>query len=341
MKTTKEGRKFLLASALIAVAALNTGNNLIYLILGMMLSVIAVSVIALKANMRGLSLDVTSTGYLYAGREGVLGLTVHNSKKTLPSYSLKIGFPPGISGEAIVPRVGTLSSFGVEASVRFGKRGAYVLDGFSIESGFPFIFFTKKIKAAPPRDKKTGAEVVVYPEVRELTGLSELLLGGDESMRRGRADADELLLIRDFRYGDDTHRINWKASARADRLMVMESASLEPRTISIILDNGGPLSAEAFERAVSFAASAAGKFVREGFYVRLMTCDGASAFGDTEEHLRRLLYALAVIQEKSGKSGCPSPPELEGACILILKSRGSASASIAHECEVVIYAEEL
>ena len=56
MRPTKEGKRFLLATLLIAVAAFNTGNNLIFLILAMMLSMILLSVVILRYNLKGLTL---------------------------------------------------------------------------------------------------------------------------------------------------------------------------------------------------------------------------------------------------------------------------------------------
>ena len=67
MKFTREGKRFFLATALIAVAAVNTGNNLIYLILSLMLSFTTLSYIILRINLSSLLLEVSFSGPVFAG----------------------------------------------------------------------------------------------------------------------------------------------------------------------------------------------------------------------------------------------------------------------------------
>ena len=66
MKSTREGKRFFLAAFMIALAAFNTGNNLIYLILSMMLAIFFLSIIVLKINMRKLVLKVYQDNPVYA-----------------------------------------------------------------------------------------------------------------------------------------------------------------------------------------------------------------------------------------------------------------------------------
>lgn len=58
--------------------------------------------------------------------------------------------------------------------------------------------------------------------------------------------------------------------------MVKDMGMDEPRLLTVILDNIKPLNKESFEKAVSFAASVAYKFIRIGFFVRLLTCKSLS-----------------------------------------------------------------
>src|SRR5258708_5519937 len=55
---TREGTAYLVVILIIGVAALNTANNLLYIVLGTMLSAILVSGIASAAVLRHLDLDV-------------------------------------------------------------------------------------------------------------------------------------------------------------------------------------------------------------------------------------------------------------------------------------------
>jgi len=354
MRPTKEGKKFLLAIALIAVAAVNTGNNLIYLVLSLMLSIIVISVVGLRLNLRSLSLEASIEGPVFAKEEAILKLALTNKKRFLPSYSLRVELPPGMKGKGFIPyaRSSATTEGGVKAL--FEKRGVYRLENLFVESGFPFIFFTRRLRI------RAKGEVVVYPEVKEIDISSALSAGDYREHARRPGDGDEMLFIREFRYGDDLKRINWKATAKADKLMVKEFAMDEPKSLTIILDSivggargansAGARGAEVFEKAVSFAASASVKFIKEGFFVRLLTCKDTQAFGSGPEHLRRLLYSLALVKEHDTWE-CPNIagatcPDIAGArspggTLLILKSGDSALRRLSPDCDMVVYASSL
>jgi len=67
METTREGRRFILAACLIGLAAFNTGNNLIYLIFSLMLSLAALSLLTLRINLSGISARVYLGHPVFAG----------------------------------------------------------------------------------------------------------------------------------------------------------------------------------------------------------------------------------------------------------------------------------
>ncbi len=336
MRPTKEGKKFLLAIALIAVAAVNTGNNLIYLVLSLMLSVIVISVVGLRLNLRGLSLDASIEGPVFAKEEAIPNLSLTNKKRLLPSYSLRVELPPGMKGKGFIPyaRPSATTEGGVKAL--FEKRGVYRLENLFVESGFPFIFFTRRLRI------RAKGEVVVYPEVKEIDIAPALSAGDYRGHARRPGDGGEMLFIREFRYGDDLKRINWKATAKADKFMVKEFAMDEPKSLTIILDSANPPGGEVFEKAVSFAASASVKFIEEGFFVRLLTCRDAQAFGSGPELLTRLLYSLALVKEQDTWE-CPNiaGATCPGGTLLILKSESSALRRLSPDCDMVVYASSL
>ncbi len=105
MKPTKEGKRFLLATLLIAVAAANTGNNLIYLILAMMISIFVISVVVLNLNLRGLIFGFAITQPIFAKSRSVMKVSLSNKKNFMPSYSIHITSPEGIEGQCTIPYV--------------------------------------------------------------------------------------------------------------------------------------------------------------------------------------------------------------------------------------------
>ncbi|MBI4824637.1 MAG: DUF58 domain-containing protein [Nitrospirae bacterium] len=336
MKVTKEGKKFLLATALIAISALNTGNNLIYLILSMMLSILTVSLVLLKLNLRRIALNISQTSHLFAKEDGIIGVSVTNTKRALPSYSLTLHPPEAIKGRGYVHYVKAGSTLMSDITVQFKKRGIYRLTDFGIESSFPFIFFTNLSMAY------SNTEFVVYPEIKRTLTLPLLLSTyGYKGHAPRPGQGEDILFLREFRNGDDTRKISWKASAKADRLMIKEFLVDEPKMISIILDNINPSGGNAFEKAVSFTASISYRLIKEGFLVRLMTCQETTPFGNTEEHLFDILYKLALLKEHDTWQ-CPISEETGsgGASLLVLKSKGSSMPRyFGDRCDMVIYAE--
>jgi uncharacterized protein (DUF58 family) len=333
MKLTREGKRFLLATVLLTFAAFNTGNNLIYLILALMLSIIAISAAALIINMRGLSLDVSVKGPVYAGQAADLEISAENKKRLLPSYSLRVILPEGMRGEGRVAQVAALSTAKSECRVSFEKRGVYKWGDFVIESSFPFIFLTRKVRVP------VEGAVTVYPELMDVEGIQQTHSGEGQSsytIRPGRGE--DLLTIRDFRAGDDVKLISWKASAKARGLMVRELAEEQPRTVNIILDDLRPFDSQAFERVVSYAASLAVRLIDEDFYVGLTTAAKTLPFGSGPEQLYRILDVLAVIRETELPLKI-FESDTSSTSVLVLKSQASLMKGL--EADMVVYASEL
>ncbi len=335
MKFSREGKRFFLAGVLITVAALNTGNNLIYLILSMMLSILMLSILILKVNMNGLVLKVSQGPPVFANNPANLDLTVSNKKRIIPSYSIKVLMPEGLKREVYFPMISGLSDILKTVSVVYEKRGIYRYGDFFIESGFPFIFFSDRILC------RVDGEVIVYPEIREIDEtFLEIANKGFELALPSMGKGDEIFMIREFKYGDDWRRIHWKASAKTAKIMITEYAAEEARKLTVILDNLRPDDIESFEKAVSFTASLADLFLNEGYFVRLLTCKKLIPFGAGREHLFKILDVLAVIQGQDSWEG-PMSTEPEESTILVLNSKGSALNRFIPVSALVIYAPTL
>ncbi|MDP2277773.1 MAG: DUF58 domain-containing protein, partial [Nitrospirota bacterium] len=282
---------------------------------------------------------------VFVKNRAVFKVSLSNKKKLMPSYSIHVTIPKGIAGQCIVPYVPPTSNTSVEMDSIFTKRGIYRYGDFNLESTFPFTLFKKTVKAY------IGGEVIVYPEIKEIDELMPELIKSDYAAHTTRpAPGDEFLTIREFRYGDSMRRIQWKASAKTGKLMVKDTGTDEPRLFTIILDNiksplppfttGGLGGINSFEKAISFAASLADKFIRLGFFVRLITCKKLIPFGSGLEHLFKILDALAVIDEDDTWE-CPMMDEMHGTGVLILKSDESVLKKAAPACSMVVYAPDL
>jgi uncharacterized protein (DUF58 family) len=337
MNVSREGKRFILATLLIALAAFNTGNNLIYLISSMMFSILVISVSVLKMNLKGLTLRVSPEYPVFAKVPAVLEVAVTNKKRNLPSYSVKVSLPEALAGESYFPGIPAQSELSQTVRVVYKKRGVYGFGDFYLSSSFPFIFLTQKISSTI-REK-----VIVYPEITEVdASITDLTKEGDALSYSGMRRGEEFSSIREFRYGDDRRNIHWKSSAKTTRLMVREYAAEEPKKLTVILDNLMPPDSRVFENAVSLAASLADRFLREGFYVRLFTCRKVVPFGSGSPHLFKILDILAEIKgQHSWECQLSSEAGTEGLLILILCSEGSPLQRFVSLSDKVIYAAAL
>ena len=92
-EVTKAGIVYVIATLLIGVAALNTGNNLLYLIVSTMLAAVLVSGVCSSLVLRGLALRVNLPSHVFAEQPTPASLELSNSRRWLPSLSITV-VPP-------------------------------------------------------------------------------------------------------------------------------------------------------------------------------------------------------------------------------------------------------
>jgi uncharacterized protein (DUF58 family) len=89
-EVTKAGVIYVLATIVIGIAALNTGNNLLYIVVAAMLAAILVSGIVSALVLRRLELEVRLPEQVFARRPVVGCLRLRNPRKILPAFSIRI-----------------------------------------------------------------------------------------------------------------------------------------------------------------------------------------------------------------------------------------------------------
>jgi uncharacterized protein (DUF58 family) len=87
---TKAGVVYVLVTLVIGIAALNTGNNLLYIVVAAMLSAILVSGVVSALVLRGLELEVRLPEHVFAGRPVVGRIVLRNPRRFLPSFSIRV-----------------------------------------------------------------------------------------------------------------------------------------------------------------------------------------------------------------------------------------------------------
>src|SRR5688572_2865269 len=85
LKITREGKYFIGITFGVGFAAINTGNNLLYLLLGMLLALIVVSSVMSELSLRQLTVVRRLPPRAQVGRAHLVEIEVFNHKHKIPS----------------------------------------------------------------------------------------------------------------------------------------------------------------------------------------------------------------------------------------------------------------
>lgn len=306
IRPTREGWWLIGATLVVGLAATNTGNNLLYLILAMMLSFTAISGVLSEQALRRVRLQRGLPRRIFAGVPATFSVRLTNGKRRLPSYALYVA-EPDPAGRPMPTRfflrVSPQAREGWTYSLTFPRRGRQRLPGLRLFTRFPFGLFTKSSRPIQSHP------VLVYPAVRQLARHevpAALESGWRERHRRGRGAG--LYNLRQYRPGDDPRLLHWKTTARMGELILKECDEEERPQVRLILEDPAPGSAaELIESDLSYAASVAAHAIRRGAAVELVAGDGVLPFDTGEAHLDRVLERLAVYTPPACPRPLPSP----------------------------------
>jgi len=267
---TMEGKFMVIISLGMGFAAVNTGSNLLYLLLAMLLSLITASGILSEFSVQKLNWTVSFPEQVVARTETLFPIRLRNDKRRLSSFSLE--------GEALFPDESPLTQIAgtllklepgmtnhLFARVTFSRRGSYALRGLSLGTRYPFSFFKKS------RNYELSQEVVVVPKGEEdVDHLVFALATGFEEHARLVGRGSEFFSVRPMQPGDEWRDVHWKQSARHLRFAVKEYEALTARRVWVELaPGGGERDLEREEEAVELAASLVRRLVQGGFEVGL------------------------------------------------------------------------
>jgi uncharacterized protein (DUF58 family) len=315
---TRDGAWCLLVVMGLGVAAINTGNNLLYLLVSLLLALIIVSGILSEQSLRKLELIAMEPEEIYARRPAVFGLTVGNRKRWLTSYSVTIEVlsPTSATRFLYLPRLDAGTEQLVTWEDTLPRRGRHRLEGVRVTTRFPFGLFLKT-----GRPMLTG-EVIVYPEVRPVSPdlLRQSGSAGDSRTRRRGRGAD-IYNLRSYRAGDDPRLIHWRSSAKGQGLLVRETEAETTEDTRLILVGTGERDAAALEAGLSGAASLATHLIRLGAGVELVGPGFYVRLGHGRGHLHALLRALALYDPRTTPFAGPAAGEHDGALLPLRQIR--------------------
>lgn len=257
-RTTREGKAFIFVTGGVGLAAINTGNNLLFLIFGFMLSLIVMSGILSELALRRVRVQRRLPDRAFAQSTALIEISLKNTKTWVPSYSLEVeDLADGLPTERRCYFLKVAPSSEQVASYRrtFRQRGRVRLTGFRIATRYPFGMIEKW------RNLRDEAELLVYPALLRDRSLTEALgsVGADaETSRPG--SGSEIAGLRHYQPGDPAREIHWRRTAALSRVVVLERHTDASARVTLLLDNARPLGADqrwelGFEQAVSRAAA--------------------------------------------------------------------------------------
>jgi uncharacterized protein (DUF58 family) len=355
-RISREGWIYIGGVLLVALAALNTGNNLLFLILASLVAVILMSGILSSVTLSGVGVRLELPEHIFAGQAVRASVELENEKLTLPSFSLRVEAvrAKGQSVSTILetpvffPYLPKNDSARQNVPLAFPRRGLYRQEAFRIVTRFPFGFLQKARRV----DLKT--EALVYPSVEptnELIDILPAIQGALESVAKGRGQ--DLYALRDYTANDSVRHVHWKASARSGSLMVREFTREDDCRVLLVLDphirdagsqqkdaKAAATANELFERAVTLCAALAWHFRERNAQIQFRSAGMETALAPAEEIIFAVLRHLALAVPLPPEASYTLMSELTAApnlfkIIVTGQPRGSIPASLWHSSYVI------
>jgi uncharacterized protein (DUF58 family) len=295
IRVTNFGLGYILMCLVVAIAAMNTGNNGLYLVLAAMLAAMIVSGVLSRRNVRGVDCEIETTGEVVATRPAWLKIRLENRLKTSTAQALFFlheALPGPLWVDPLAP--GEKREIVVEGT--FPRRGVYRDADAGLLSRFPMGLFRKYRKA------RLAGEVVVYPKP-EATPVPEAPpddARGGRPHPRSRGGGSDIRTLRDFSPGDDPRDLHWKQSARMRRWIVREREAERDRVLFLAIDNALPASdpdaLARFETAIARCAGAALLMLSRGGEIGFHARGVKVAARSGKAQRARILEALARLE---------------------------------------------
>jgi len=293
LKAHREGVWLILMTLGLGVAAINTGHNLLYLILGFLLSLILLSGALSEYVLQRAQVQIDAPPGFFAAELTRVVVRFHNPAPKGRLYSVRALPLLGREVAEFVPAYAASVDAGEEVRrilrLRFFRRGLHTLDFARVETDFPFALFTKS------RLLNTQNVYRVWPRIHPVNIGVPLGDHREENRRVPRASptGDDFFGAREYRPGDPPQRIHWRLSARALRPMIREFQL--PRSPSVIIHCLIPKldDPDAEDRFAETAASVAVAALNAGYSVGIQTPHASLAPDQGDGQRIRILDLLS------------------------------------------------
>lgn len=288
IKINKAGYLYVAVTILIGFSAVNTSNNLVYIVTSALLSYMLVSGIFGRKNLYGIEAVPEYPEELFACTNTPVVMKILNRRKHMPAFLINISYE---GQTAFFPYIKAGESVSRHFDVRIEKRGLHRPGEVCISSVFPFNFFTRF------RRLRAQSEVIAFPKPMKCH-LGQLhdrrtKCRGERAANSAGHDED-IISIRDYVIGDPPKYISWKSTAKTGCLKTKELSSIELQNVIIDFDR---MEKRDLEHTISCVTFTVLKLIR------LQIPVGFSMGGETfkpstsESHKIRILTKLALYAQ--------------------------------------------
>jgi uncharacterized protein (DUF58 family) len=323
---TREGKVYVGVTLGVGFAAVNTGNNLLFLVLGLMLGLIIVSGILSELTLRGIEVRRRAPRRTEAKVPFAVELALKNNKGHSASFGVELR--DEIDGEpfrrrCFFLRVGSGEERSVAYRCELPRRGRVVFEGTIVSTRFPFGFFEKR------RYVELFDEVIVLPERIEVDPSLPFSKEGSGVRSSDRPGAgQDFRDLREMVPGDDPRRIHWRSTARLGRPMIRVNDAEARGFVEVVLDPAPKgedgVALEQVEQDIRAAGTIVRELTQRGLSVRLVTSpEHALEAGDRDGAISLLEHLALLDPARAAEGGAPTG--VYGASVLIgprARSRG-------------------
>lgn len=310
LSITRTGRAYLVVTIGIGIGALNTGNNLLYLVLGMLLSTVVVSGVLSEQCLSGLEVKRLPCEGGHAGEPLSVRYAISSPRRTTFALSLSEDDDglPGQAQLALLPQ-------GTERIVRLAivppRRGPLTLRGVRVSTQYPLGLFEKSRVFE-------GEEVVtIYPRrgfACSTPALRQSAVVGFGQASRQRDGMGDLVDLVELPEGADVRRVHWRKSAAVGKLIRADRERDERHQYVVRVD---PAQAgDELEQRCEEAAALTARLLSQGHAVGLEAGRNRLRPSAAMSQHRRILTALAWLgfePPEPNASGATEPAESPGA----------------------------
>jgi uncharacterized protein (DUF58 family) len=248
VRLTRVGTGFVLFTVVIGFAAINTGNNSLYIGLTFMLGALLLSGVASKGGLKHLVIDFSSVDEAWAGRAAHGRLRIANDSRIWNVRDVII-VSAELARPVFVPVVPRRGAVDVDVQFLFAHRGRVELSRVDLYTRYPFGFFLKK------RRMRISGEVIVFPRLLDGEGTRGRFapVEGELSSANRLGPGTDVHSFRDYVRGDSLRHVYWKKSAALGRWIMKQTELESGRAVLVVVDPYKPrnVSDDAFEQMVS------------------------------------------------------------------------------------------